>query len=108
MSIFCEQPFTLLRSFSVYVITRGDSRRLFSKKKFKELLLTKFHYNGLTELCLYSNLLGGCPFNGRRPLSGMKYPTRESPHRDAASPIKYNGLRARPAAVSNLLSPLVI
>ena len=34
-----------------------------------------------------SQLLGGCPFNGRRPLSGMKYPTRESPHRDAASPI---------------------
>ena len=23
----------------------------------------------------------------------MKYPTRESPRRDAASPIKYNGLR---------------
>ena len=53
-------------------------------------------------------LLGGCPFNGRRPLSGMKYPTRESPHRDAASPIKYNGLRVRLAAVSNLLSPIVI
>ena len=43
-------------------------------------------------------ILGGCPFNGR-PLSGMKYPTRESPPRDAASPIKYNGLRVRPAAV---------
>ena len=27
------------------------------------------------------------------PLSVMKYPTRESPRRDAASPIKYNGLR---------------
>ena len=53
-------------------------------------------------------ILGGCPFNGRRPLSGMKYPTRESPHRDAASPIKYNGLRVRPAAGSNLLSPIVI
>ena len=36
-------------------------------------------------------LLGGCPFNG--PLSGIKYPTRESPRRDAASPIKYNALR---------------
>ena len=35
--------------------------------------------------------LGGCPFNG--PLSVMKYPTRESPRRDAAFPIKYNGLR---------------
>ena len=35
--------------------------------------------------------LGGCPFNG--PLSAMKYPTRESPRRDAASPIKYNGRR---------------
>ena len=33
--------------------------------------------------------LGGCPFNGRL-LSGMKYPTRESPPRDDASPIKYN------------------
>ena len=39
----------------------------------------------------YNILLGGCPFNG--PLSVMKYPTRESPRRDAASPIKYNGLR---------------
>ena len=36
-------------------------------------------------------ILGGCPFNG--PLSVMKYPTRESLRRDAASPIKYNGLR---------------
>ena len=35
-------------------------------------------------------------------------PYRESPYRDAASPIKYNGLRVRPAAVSNLLSPIVI
>ena len=35
--------------------------------------------------------LGGCPFNA--PLSGMKFPTRESPRRDAASPITYNGLR---------------
>ena len=43
----------------------------------------------------HSSILGGCTFNGRRPLSGMKYPTRESPHRDAASPIKYNGLRVR-------------
>ena len=43
-------------------------------------------------------ILGGCPFNGR-PLSGMKYPTRESPPRDAASPITYNGLRVRTAAV---------
>ena len=41
------------------------------------------------QLC--SNVLGGCPFNG--PLSVMKYPTRESPRRDAVSPIKYNGLR---------------
>ena len=55
-----------------------------------------------------SDIIGGCPFNGRRQLSGMKYPTRESPHRDVASPIKYNGLRVRPAAVSNLLSPIVI
>ena len=39
---------------------------------------------------LHSKKLGGCPFNG--PLSVMKYPTRESPRRDAASPIKYNGL----------------
>ena len=29
----------------------------------------------------------------------MNYPTRESPPRDAASPIKYNGLCVRPAAV---------
>ena len=43
-----------------------------------------------------STIIGGCPFNGRRPLRGMKYPTRESPHRDVASPIKYNGLRMRP------------
>ena len=34
----------------------------------------------------YSSQLGGCPFNGRRPLSGMKYPTRESPHRDLCVP----------------------
>ena len=43
-------------------------------------------------------ILCGCPFNGR-PLSGMKYPTRESPPRDAASPITYNVLRVRTAAV---------
>ena len=48
--------------------------------------------------CTVIIILGGCPFNGR-PLSGIKFPTRESPHRDAASPIKYNGLRMRPAAV---------
>ena len=36
-----------------------------------------------------SEILGGCPFNGRL-LSGMKYPTRESPPRDDTSPIKYN------------------
>ena len=41
--------------------------------------------------CTHRRKLGGCPFNG--PLSVMKYPTRESPRRDAASPIKYNGLR---------------
>ena len=56
----------------------------------------------------FSIILGGCPFNGLWPLSGMKYPTRESPRRAAASPIKYNGLRVRPAAVSNLLSSIVI
>ena len=44
--------------------------------------------------------LGGCPFNG--PLSVMKYPTRESPRRDAASPIKYNGLRVpQPSSLSH-------
>ena len=37
----------------------------------------------------YRKVLGGCPFNG--PLSGMKYPSCESPRRDAASSIKYNG-----------------
>ena len=31
-----------------------------------------------------SIILGGCPLNG--PLSVMKYPTRESPRRDAAFP----------------------
>ena len=31
----------------------------------------------------------------------MKYPTRESPRRDAASPIKYNGLRVpQPSSLS--------
>ena len=68
--------------------------------------------NYLMIMCMLVVLiLGGCPFNRRRPLSGMKYPpypTRESPRRDAASPIKYNGLRMRLAAVSNLLSPIVI
>ena len=59
-----------------------------------------------SQWCVQIGKLGGCPFNG--PLSVMKYPIRESPHRDAASPIKYNGLHVRPAAVSNLLSPIVI
>ena len=34
----------------------------------------------------FNRILGGCPFNG--PLSVMKYPARESPRRDVASPIK--------------------
>ena len=41
----------------------------------------------------------------QRAVAVERYPTRESPHRDAASPIKYNGLHVRPAAVRNLLSP---
>ena len=45
----------------------------------------------VSQCVLVYKILGGCPFNG--PLSVMKYPTRESPRRDAASPIKYNGLR---------------
>ena len=50
--------------------------------------------------------LGGCPFNG--PLSVMKYPTRESPRRDAASPIKYNGLRVpQPSSLSHGAQPVV-
>ena len=54
----------------------------------------------------HSSLLGGCPFNG--PLSGMKYPTRESPRRDAASPIKYNGLRfPQPSSWGHCAQPAV-
>ena len=50
--------------------------------------------------------LGGCPFNG--PLSVMKYPTRESSRRDAASPIKYNGLRVpQPSSLSHCAQPVV-
>ena len=53
-----------------------------------------------------SNTLGGCPFNG--PLSVMKYPTRESPRRDAASPIKYNGRRVpQPSSLSHFARPAV-
>ena len=38
----------------------------------------------------------------------MKYPTRESPRRDAASPIKYNGLRVpQPSSLSNCAQPAV-
>ena len=56
-------------------------------------------------LCI-SLLLGGCPFNG--PLSVMKYPTRESPRRDAASPIKYNGLRVpQPSSWGHCAQPAV-
>ena len=36
----------------------------------------------------YSNILGGCPFNG--PLSGMNTLPVQSPRHDTASPIKYN------------------
>ena len=50
--------------------------------------------------------LGGCPFNG--PLGVLKYPTRESPRRDAASPIKYNGLRVpQPSSFSHCAQPAV-
>ena len=53
-----------------------------------------------------SDVLGGCLFNG--PLSVMKYPTRESPRRDAASPIKYNGLRVpQPTSLSHCAQPAV-
>ena len=38
----------------------------------------------------------------------MKYPTRESPRRDAASTIKYNGLRVQqPSSLSHCTQPAV-
>ena len=57
-------------------------------------------------ITVYSQVLGGCPFNG--PVRVMKYPTRESQRRDAASPIKYNGLRVpQPSSFSHCAQPAV-
>ena len=80
-------------------ITRGHNYTLVKKQSRLDVRRYSFSqrtinaWNNLSTDCVHAIvlILGGCPFNG--PLSVMKYPTRESPRRDAASPIKYNGLR---------------